>query len=290
MQAFLTSIRREMSMKIRHAAWAGQFYPAHPELLEQTIKDYLNSVPVVQHGRIVGLIAPHAGYAYSGKTAAAAYRQILHASYETAVLLSPSHAAFIDGVSVFDGDFYETPLGKIAVDVDTAVKLAECSPSIMRGKAGHVGEGEREEHALEVQLPFLQVVLKNFAIVPLVFHDYSWENCRQLGEAIFQTFDPSTTLIVASSDLYHGSSYDQCIRQDASTLMSIENDNAETFCDLAMTDEVMACGAGPIAVLKYVAEKWGAQLPRIIARTNSADVVGNEHGYVVGYAAAIVVK
>jgi MEMO1 family protein len=277
-------------MKVRHAAWAGQFYPARPELLEQTINEYLDSVPVVQHGgNIVGLIAPHAGYAFSGKTAAAAYRQIQHELYRTVVLLSPSHAAFIDGVSVFDGDFYETPLGKIAVDVDASAKLAECSPGIIRGKAGHIG-GEREEHALEVQLPFLQVVLDNFTIVPLVFHDYSWGNCRQLGEAIFQTFDPSTTLIIASSDLYHGSSYSQCIRQDASTLMSIENDAAETFCALALTDEVMACGAGPIAVLKYVMEKWGAQRPRIIARTNSADVVGNEHGYVVGYAAAIVVK
>jgi MEMO1 family protein len=277
-------------MKVRHAAWAGQFYPARPELLVQMIKDYLDSVPVVQHGRIVGLIAPHAGYAYSGKTAAVAYRQIQHESYTTVVLLSPSHAAFIDGVSVFDGDSYETPLGKIAIDVDTAIKLEDLSPNIVRGKAGHVGEGEREEHALEVQLPFLQVVLKNFSIVPLVFHDYSWENCQHLGDALAETCDPETTLIVASSDLYHGSSYNQCLRQDASTLMSIENDAAETFCAMALTDDVMACGAGPIAVLKYVTEKWGAQRPRVIARTNSADVVGNEHGYVVGYAAAIVDK
>lgn len=280
-----------MSIKIRKAAWAGQFYPARPELLEKTIKDYLDSVPVEQHGwRIVGLIAPHAGYAYSGKTAAAAYRQILHASYETVVLLSPSHAAFIGGVSVFDGDYYETPLGKVTVDSHAAALLAECSSRIIMGQAGHVGAGEREEHALEVQLPFLQVVLNQFSIVPLVFHDNSWENCRNLGEAIFETFDPLTTLIIASSDLYHGSSYDQCVRQDATTLMSIENDAAETFCNLALTDDVMACGAGPITVLKYVAEKWGAQPPRIIARTNSSDVVGKERGYVVGYAAAIVVK
>jgi MEMO1 family protein len=279
-----------MSIKIRHAAWAGQFYPARPEHLEQTINDYLGSAPAAQHdGRILGLIAPHAGYIYSGKTAAAAYRQILHESYQTVVLLSPSHAALIDGVSVFNGDFYETPLGKVAVDA-RAARLAEHNLRITLGTLGHIGAGERAEHALEVQLPFLQVTLSRFSIVPVVFHDNSWENCRQLGDAVVETFDPATTLIVASSDLYHGSSYDQCLRQDALTLRSIENDDAKKFCELALKDEVMACGAGPITVLKYVTEKWGAQRPRIITRTNSADAVGNEHGYVVGYAAAIVVK
>ena len=276
-----------MSAKIRHAAWAGQFYPGRADQLRLMIREYLDAAPET-HGRIVGVIAPHAGYVYSGKTAAVAYRQLQGSTHENVVLLSPSHAAFIEGVSVFDGDFYETPLGAVPVNRSAVAELTARSSNITAGEAGHINRVGREEHALEVQLPFLQMVLSQFRIVPVVFHDYSWENCRRLAEAIVAVFDPQTTLLVASSDLYHGNSYEECLRQDTVTLSSIENDAAEAFCARAAAGEVMACGAGPIAVAKYAAEQWSALPPRVVARTNSADVVGNEHGYVVGYAAVVI--
>lgn len=277
-----------MSVKTRRAAWAGQFYPAQADHLRSMIRAYLDAVTVTTYGRIVGVVAPHAGYVYSGKTAAVAYRRLQGAAYENAVLLSPSHAAFIEGVSAFDGDFYETPLGAVPVNRSAVAELSACSSNITAGEVGHIGRVGREEHALEVQLPFLQTVLSQFRIVPLVFHDYSWENCRRLAEAIVSVFDPQKTLLVASSDLYHGHSYEECRRQDAATLLSLENDAAEAFCGRAAAGEVMACGAGPITVVKHVAELWGASPPCVVARTNSADVVGNEHGYVVGYAAAVI--
>ncbi|MBN1464536.1 AmmeMemoRadiSam system protein B [candidate division KSB1 bacterium] len=276
-------------MRIRHAAWADQFYPGTPEELRATISSYLQVEKHAFAARIIGIISPHAGYAYSGRTAAVAYRQIEGESYETVVLLAPSHGAYIEGVSAYHGDYYETPLGDVPVDVAAVQRLAAAAGNVHVGQKGHESQTDRAEHSLEVQLPFLQIVLDDFSIVPLVFHDYSWDNCQRLGDAIASTFAAATTLLVASSDLYHGQSYEECRRMDEATLASVENDSPEQFCRNAARQAVMACGAGPITVLKRVAEEWGASQPRVLARTNSADVTGVQRGYVVGYAAAVSV-
>ena len=276
-------------MQIRHAAWADQFYPGDPEQLKQVISSYLQMADERKYAsRIVGIIAPHAGYVFSGRTAAAAYRQVEGETYDTVVLLAPSHGAYIEGVSAYNGDYYETPLGNVPVDTDAVQRLAASAANVKSDETGHESLTDRAEHSLEVQLPFLQSVLTDFNIVPLVFHDFTWDNCRQLGDAIAALFDASTTLIVASSDLYHGQSYDECCRMDERTLDSIENDSAIQFCYGSNSKKVMACGAGPIATLKLVAEKWETHQPQVIARTNSADVTGAKKGYVVGYAAAVV--
>lgn len=277
-------------MRIRHAAWAGQFYPAEPDQLSHMLDSYIEAAEFVEpDGRVVGVMAPHAGYTFSGRTAATAYKHLVGSEYKTIVVLAPSHATFINGASVYSGDAYQTPLGEIAVDKTIAQALESAAPNIHLGEAGHELDGDRAEHSLEVQLPFLQFVLGEFQLVPIVFHDYSWSNCRQLGKALAQILDADSTLLVASSDLYHGQSYEECQRQDEATLHSIENDTPETFCYGANSGEFMACGAGPIAVLKIVADEWNAQQPRVVTHTTSADVTGSRGGYVVGYAAAIVV-
>ncbi|RPH93320.1 MAG: AmmeMemoRadiSam system protein B [Calditrichaeota bacterium] len=278
-------------MKTRPAAWAGQFYPDDPHELERTVQEYLTLSHLNPHeGKVIGLFVPHAGYIYSGKTAAAGYRQLGGSSYTTVVVMAPSHTAYIDGVSIFDGDFYETPLGLLPVDKSAAAKLAGADKNLKLGEIGHMARGGRAEHALEVQLPFLQMTLTEFQLLPLVFQDFTWTNCQRLGHALASHLDPETTLFVASSDLYHGRSYDACVRSDQVTLASIENDSAEQFCQRAQSGGAMACGAGPITVLKILAELWNAQGPRVIARTNSAKETGEMHDYVVGYAAGIIVQ
>ncbi len=278
-------------MKIRHPAWAGQFYPAGAASLQQMIDSYLMlTKPKEGVGRVVGLVSPHAGYTFSGRTAAAAYNRVKGERYGVVIVIAPSHGAFIDGVSVYDGDFYETPLGQIPVDKAACAALAERAANVHLSDAGHDTMNDRAEHSLEVQLPFLQVVLQDFQLVPLVFHDYSWENCRQLGEAIADVFDPDDVLIVASTDLYHGYSYEECRRKDDATLAAIEKESAIDFCYGANNGKYAACGAGPVTALKLAGEKWGLGAPRVIARTNSADVTGSAGGYVVGYAVAILEK
>ncbi len=276
-------------MKVRHPAWAGQFYPASVPLLKQEIATFLDLAPSVEkRGRIVGLMAPHAGYVYSGRTAAAAFKQIAGATYETVIVMAPSHGAFIKGVSAYDGDCYESPLGRIPVNIDAMRRLARSAKNVHLSDAGHEPMNDRAEHALEVQLPLLQSVITDFDLVPLVFHDYSWENCRQLGEALADLFEPEKTLIVASTDLYHGHSYEQCRESDDATLKAVETASAVDFCHGADRGHYQACGAGPVTVLKLIGEKWNLRQPRVIARTNSADVTGTSDGYVVGYGAAIL--
>ena len=276
-------------MNVRYAAWSGQFYPASAELLNQEILSFLDMAPTEElKGRIVGIISPHAGYTYSGRTAAAAYKHIRGAFYKTVVVFAPSHSALIHGISAYDGDFYESPLGRIPVDKVRLRRLVDVEDIIHFGNEGHDPNADRAEHSLEVQLPMLQTVIDNFELVPLVFHDYSWENCRKLGEAVAAVFDPKETLIVASTDLYHGRSQQECEASDKATLNGIENDDALDFCFGAASEKYMACGAGPVAALKVVGEKWNLHAPRVIAQTNSAKITGAASGYVVGYAAAIM--
>jgi AmmeMemoRadiSam system protein B len=277
-------------MQVRHAAWADQFYPGKPDRLKIVIDSYLDQAKQLDFASIIGIMVPHAGYVFSGQTAAAAYKQLQGRMYKAIVILAPSHSMHIDGVSAYGGDFYETPLGAVPVDVEAVRRLEQRAVNVHVSDSGHESLTDRAEHSLEVQLPFLQIVLPDVKIVPLVFHDYSWDNCRQLGDAIAETFDSKKTLILASTDLYHGQSYEECQQSDAATLDSLENDSPIQFCFNANNHKIMACGAGPVTALKVVAEKWGAHQPKVIAHTNSADVTGNKHGYVVGYAAAVAAK
>ncbi len=277
-------------MKIRRPEWENQFYPGNPDELDATLTEYFEKAALQQTGkRIVGLIAPHAGYPYSGQTAAVAYKQLENQQYETVVVCSPSHATPINGVSVYDGDYYETPLGRISVDTELTERLAQHSSVIQRSSAGHEG-GLRPEHALEVQLPFLQKILREFKLVPIVFNDFIWNVCQELGNAMAKVLDSEKTLIVASSDLYHGEVYEEAMRTDKMTLEAIEAFDAEKFCNKSEKHEIMACGAGPITALMVAAKQWNTQAPRVLTHTTSADVVDESVGKVVGYAAAIIEK
>lgn len=274
-----------MAVMIRKAAWAGQFYPSHPMELTDMIQRYFDHVPREQSLKnVFGLIVPHAGYAYSGKTAAAGFKQIQDQEINTVVVISPSHAQLLEGVSIYDGDAYETPLGQVPVAAELAQKMAAQSPHLHLSKKGHESNGDRAEHALEVQLPFLQTALQQkFELVPLVFHEYTWVVCHALGQALASVYHPGM-LIVASSDLYHGYSYDECVRSDNQTLEAIKTGNAESFCQGALEDRYQACGAGPIAALLSAATAKGATQIKTLNKTNSSDVTGSRGGWTVGYA------
>jgi MEMO1 family protein len=162
-------------------------------------------------------------------------------------------------------------------------------PTIYLSEDGHRSRGDRAEHSLEVQLPFLQKTLdRDFKLVAIVFHDYSFKNCRLLGETISNNVEDKKVLIVASSDLYHGYSYAQCRESDDRTLASIESMDAEEFCRGVNSHSYQACGGGPIAALLVAAKKLGAVQAKVIARTCSADVTGVKTGWVVGYASVLV--
>jgi len=145
---------------IRKAMVAGMFYPGSAGELTKTLAELFSrakKIPLA--GRPLMLVAPHAGYAYSGLTAAYAYKQLSGHDYDTVVIISPSHTVFFQGASVFDGDAYETPLGPVPIDKELSQKIASINPSVFPSTKGHSGGGNRGEHALEVHLPFLQHIL-----------------------------------------------------------------------------------------------------------------------------------
>jgi AmmeMemoRadiSam system protein B len=153
--------------KIRKPAVAGLFYPAFKDRLEDEVKTLLSiSDSGKTFNNIFGIVVPHAGYIYSGRTASYAFNLLKGKEIDTVIILSPSHREYFPGISVYDGDGYETPFGAVEVNKKIADKLTVESKVIFKGIEGH-----RKEHAVEVQMPFLQMILNDFQIVPVVLGD-----------------------------------------------------------------------------------------------------------------------
>ena len=278
---------------VRQAAWSGQFYPSSAVVLRSMVRDLLDQAPTIEiEGRPIGLIAPHAGYEYSGKTAAAAYGQLLQYHYDTVVIVAPSHTEAIDGVSVFSGSCYGTPLGSIDVDHELAAEICSQSDCLHLSTIGHSEYKHRPEHSLEVHLPFLQEALNGpFRIVPMVFHDYSWRNCQALGKAIATaTANRESVLLVASTDLYHGDSYEDCKQYDAATVQAILANDPEAFLQGVELSHYQACGAGPVAAVQVAANEKGPAKVTLVEQTSSADVTGMRGGWTVGYASLLITE
>lgn len=270
---------------VRKPAVSGQFYPGNPTALAQTIdRDLAGSRLAGIPGNILALVVPHAGYVYSGQTAAAGYRQVQGMTFDAVVVIAPSHQELFSGASVYAKGAYETPLGLAPVDRELAEAIVDQYPSIHSSIAGH-----REEHALEVQVPFLQRTVENLKIVPIVMGERSPGLCSAVAQAIASAGQGKRLLIVASSDLYHGHSYEACVASDRRTLAAIQALDPEAFLG-GLDSEYQACGGGPIAAALMAARQLGADAVKVLAQTNSNDVMGTRGGYVVGYGAAVAFK
>jgi MEMO1 family protein len=190
---------RKNMMAVRKPAVAGLFYPAKPEELRKDIERLMRGVPAPPRKTpIKGIVAPHAGYLYSGLTAANAYARLAGAAYETVVVVSPSHKEAFEGVSVYPGTGYQTPLGTITIAEELRAQLIQECNSVVATEVGH-----HQEHAIEVHLPFLQWVLPTFKLLPLVIGHQSRETSFELGRALGRILRGKSALLVASTDLSH---------------------------------------------------------------------------------------
>jgi AmmeMemoRadiSam system protein B len=268
---------------VRQPSVAGMFYPGDPATLRSDVDGMLErAAPPKPGGDIVALIVPHAGYAYSGLTAAHAYRLLKGRAVETVVAVGPSHREYFEGVTVYPGDAYRTPLGEL--QVDTAVRAELVSAGITLSSAGH-----RAEHSVEVQLPFLQRVLGTVKIVPLVMGNQSRETCDLLARAIVQAATGKDILLVASSDLSHFHPYDVAAGLDGRVAQYIERfDETGLFARL-QEETVEACGGGPIVAVMQAARALGADRATVLHTCNSGDVTG-DRASVVGYLSAALVR
>ena len=269
---------------VREPQVAGMFYPASSNKLQKQITDFLSEVEYDNEiCNVAGIIAPHAGYIYSGKTAAYAYKTIIDRSFDTVIVISPSHREYFKGVSIYSGDAYKTPLGEIAINTELREKLISENELIFEGEEGH-----REEHALEVQLPFLQVVLSEFQLLPLVIGDQSREVVFELADILANLVNDKI-LLVASSDLSHFYTKSRAAALDSKVVAHINNFDFEKLQDELENRKCEACGGGRIvALLKGLSQK-GYTKSKVVAHSDSGDISGND-SEVVGYLSAIVYK
>lgn len=267
---------------IRDPAVAGMFYPASADKLKDEVQSLLNKFkPAQNFQNILGIVSPHAGYAYSGKTAAFAFNSVANKKYKTVVILSPSHREYFPGISIYSGDAYKTPLGNVPLNKEMITKLTDDEKFIFEGMNGHRGE-----HAVEVQIPFLQMVLKDFSIVPIVIGDQRKTLIDLLAKKLAGAIDEET-LIVASSDLSHFHKKAEADIIDsliAKRIIDFDFEGLQSDLDNRRSE---ACGGGGIVALMKTADLLGKKKSAILSHTDSGDITGDS-SEVVGYLSAVV--
>ena len=284
-------VRSAVAENVRQPAVAGAFYPADPKELSKMMDDMLaKATPPAVDGEILAAVAPHAGYPYSGPVAAWTYAALKGHKYSRVVVIAPSHYVGFGFTSVYDGDAYSTPLGLVPVDKEFARRLAKMSSTIQLSEKGHQSTQDPPEHSVEVELPWLQKVLGNFEVVPIVMGDQSYESSRALGVALTRMLrNDHDTLVLASSDLSHYHPYDEAETIDHKTLHALE---AWDYFSMSRNFEARvweACGGAPIVAAMIYAERMGANKAEMLRYANSGDVTG-DHSRVVGYSADLFIK
>jgi AmmeMemoRadiSam system protein B/AmmeMemoRadiSam system protein A len=269
------------SEQVREPVLAGSWYPASPEELRQKIESFLSRVPAEDvPGQLTALISPHAGYAYSGQVAAYAYKLLEKRKFETVIVIAPSHHVRFSGVSVYDRGGFRTPLGVVPLDHELIAALEKRDARIR-----FLSEAHTMEHAVEIQQPFLQVVMPGFKLVPLVMGEQDLATCQWLADAIADCVKNKSVLVVASSDLSHFHSYDEAKRLDQVALDRVAAFDPEGLVQSLDRGKCEACGGGPIATTMLAARRLGATRSRVLNAANSGDVTG-DRSRVVGYMAA----
>lgn len=258
------------SQNYRLPAVADQFYPADKIRLERMVSEYLQLAEEQETDNVKALIVPHAGYIYSAATAASAYK-VLSSQAESVrqvVLLGPSHRVGFKGIATSSANFYSMPFGEVKLEDSLKAKISHLPQVIEMDKA------HQHEHSLEVQLPFLQLVLKDFTLLPLVVGDCS---AQDVSEVIEHLWGNDQTLFVISSDLSHFLPYDAANEIDHHTAQAIlELSPAEIQYD-------HACGRNPVNGLLISAKKHNLE-PKLTDLRNSGDTAGSRDR-VVGYGA-----
>lgn len=267
---------------VREATVAGIFYPSSAGKLRNDIQFLLDSnKPRMEFNNIAGIISPHAGYIYSGSTAAYAFNTLIGKQYSTVIIISPSHREYFPGISIYDGEAYSTPLGIVPVNKEVRKALTFENNLIFPGVQGH-----GPEHAIEVQIPFLQMILEDFTIVPIVIGDQSREFVYTLADKLSAVINDQT-LLVASSDLSHFYTKAEADKLDTQIKKRIENFDYEGLQVDFESQKCEACGGGGIVALMKACDLAGKSKATVLAHTDSGDVT-NDDSEVVGYLSAVI--
>lgn len=267
--------------EVRSPILAGTWYPGDPAELKASIDRMLQEAQAPPLGRdLAALVAPHAGYVYSGPTAAYSFGRLRGADFETVVLIGPSHKAAFRGVAVDVRD-YETPLGRTPVDHELAAALIAEGQGLLTADSSPHGR----EHCLEIELPFIQTVLPGAKIVPMLMGSHDIDTCRSLARTLARTLAGRKVLMVASTDLSHYHSAAEAEGMDDRLISLVRDFKPEKLHAELVAGRVEACGGGALVSVMLAAKSLGADQSHILKYSHSGDVSGDD-SRVVGYLAA----
>jgi AmmeMemoRadiSam system protein B/AmmeMemoRadiSam system protein A len=265
---------------LRKPVWAGAFYDQDRDVLAARIDGFLKNVQNLPPlaGEVRALICPHAGYTYSGQTAAYAYRLVQGKPYETVIIIGPSHRYGFDGCSIYLKGGFETPLGVAEVDDDLAALIAK------KSGFSYVAEAHKEEHSIEVQVPFIQQVLPGTKIVPIVMGYQTRKTIYALADGLAEALAAKKTLIVASTDMSHYLSKEEAKATDSKTISLVQRLETATLINKLARGENIMCGGGPVVSALLALKKRGQPKVEVLHYSDSSAFGGP----IVGYLAAAV--
>lgn len=272
-----------MTAKVRQPAVAGQFYPSRPDVLEREIVEYTRPT-AAEMGKLaaVGCIVPHAGYIYSGHVAGAVFGRLQLP--RRLVIMCPNHTGAGEPLAIMSEGAWLTPLGEARIDTELCEALKQQLPLLREDSAAH-----RREHALEVQLPFLQKLRPDFSFVPITVGTSRYDALEALGGAIGSVLAEAgePVLVVASSDMNHYES-DKITRiKDSRALERVLALDPRGLYDVVTTEGISMCGYGPVVAMLAAAKLRGAAKAELIKYATSGDISG-DYDAVVGYAGVVV--
>jgi AmmeMemoRadiSam system protein B len=258
---------------------ADEWYPGDPKRLVNTVDEFITraEIPAIE-GRLVGILAPHAGHRYSGPVAGYAFKYLKDLAFDVVALVGPSHYRYPARVLTSGHGAYETPLGKVPIDHETIKVLQEKLP------IDNVRDDP--EHSLEIELPFLQRTLGDFHLIPLALIDQSLELAEHLGHALSEVLKSKKALLVASSDLSHFHPQAIANRLDRQVLDAIGAYDPAAVVKAEGYGNKIACGRGAIAAVMIAARDLGADTATVVHYATSGDVT-HHYDQVVGYASAV---
>lgn len=258
---------------------AGKFYTADPKALSDQINQFLkDSEPSRPESKVLGYIVPHAGYVYSGPVAAYAYSLIKDEKINLAVVMAPSHYVRSDQVGVLEADKYRTPLGEVTIARDMISRLVEQDPGLFTKDISLF----KQEHSMEVQLPFLQVTAKGARVLPLIVGNARRPTAARLARALDRAFGDDGVVYLASTDMSHHYPYDKALEMDHLALEKISGMDMDGLLDDITRDLSQLCGLGPVLTLMELAAVKGYNNAQVLKYANSGDTAGPMDS-VVGY-------
>jgi len=276
-------------MQIRTPAVAGMFYPKEKDELRTVIRNcFLHSFgpgkvpPTANDENILGVICPHAGYMYSGPVATNSFYSISSQKPELVIIVGPNHWGIGCGVAAMKEGQWQTPLGNVEVDTESAIQINKITKVIELDFFSHT-----RDHSLEVQVPILQEVYSHkFKILPIILINQDYRTAKEVGSAIAKIANTKKTMIVGSSDFTHYEENSYAYKQDTALIEPILDLDVEGFYRILQENQVSACGYGAIASTMVACKELGAKKGKLLKYATSGDVIGDKSS-VVGYASIV---